>query len=118
MRDFFILILKMVHLWGGKMGSKPVLTFRVTYKVGIMKNVTTGCNAHPQEWALCFLKCLPFVEKNLNAIRCLPTILQNFDEVFMCRVRFKDKGITITKTFCEAIYTLADYLFSDTEAIW
>jgi hypothetical protein len=26
-----------------------------------------------------------------------------FDEVFMCRVRFKDKGITITKTFCEAI---------------
>ncbi len=108
----------MVHLWGGKMGSKPVLTFRVTYKVGIMKNVTTGCNAHPQEWALCFLKCLPFVEKNLNAIRCLPTILQNFDEVFMCRVRFKDKSITITKTFCEAIYTLADYLFSDTEAIW
>ncbi len=35
----------------------------------------------------------------------------------MCRVRFKDKGITITKTFCEAIYTLVDYLFSDTEAI-
>jgi hypothetical protein len=65
-----------------------------------------------------FLKCLPFVEKTLNAIRCPPTTLQNFDEVFMCRVRFKDKGITITKTFCEAIYTLAGYLFSDTEAIW
>jgi hypothetical protein len=82
--------------------------------VGILKNVMTSCNAHLQEWALHFLKCLPFVEKNLNAIRCPPTTLQNVDEVFTCRIRFKDKGITITKTFCEAIYTLADY----TEAIW
>ncbi len=104
------------HLQNGVF--KPVLTFRVTYKVGILKNVMTSCNAHPQEWALHFLKCQPFVEKTLNAIRCPPTTLQNFDEVFTCRIRLKDKGITITKTFCEAIYTLADYLFSDTEAIW
>ncbi len=74
--------------------------------------------SNQQEWVLCFLKCLPFVEKILNAVRCPPTTLQNFDEVFMSSVRFKDKGITITNAFCEAIYTLADYLFSDTEAIW
>jgi hypothetical protein len=75
---FFDIDIENGALWGGKMGFKLALTFRVTYEVGILKNVTTGCNAHLQEWALRVLKCLPFIEKNLNATRYPPTKLQNF----------------------------------------